>query len=173
MNTKTALTTRREVVKYAAGLGLLAPFALGQRGAGAQDASPTAIPAMAADASKLADHPIVGFWKLSAFAGHALFTPGGQYIEANPYGYGQGIGIWRPTGDRTVDVLLVFPAGDPNAGTDAPIARTMWWGIEVSEDGAELAGKFVWAWEREGQTYQSNGTVWGDRITFESNPKPE
>jgi len=151
------------VIKSSAGMGLAAALAVR---APMQSSAQT-------DTPNLADHPIVGFWKLSAFAGHALFTPDGHYIEANPYGYGQGIGIWRPTGERTVDVLFVFPAGDPNASSEAPIARTVWWEVKVSEDGSELAGHFVWAWEREGQTYQSKGTVWGDRITFDSTPPPE
>lgn len=151
----TTPISRREMLTGAAGLGLLATLA--PVAVGAQEAATPIAPAT---------HPVVGFWALSPPAGHVLFNADGTYIEVNPHGYGSALGVWQPTGTNTVTVLLVFPAGNPDAPPDAPEAMTIWFDVEVAGDA--LAGPFTW----QIGTDSGAGFVTGKRLTLASVARP-
>lgn len=91
------------------------------------------------------DHPMVGTWEsangipcwcISSFAADGL----SMSIDPNPESSTSGIssqsvsfGIWQPTGDRTAESVVRFPADDGGY-----IERTITW--EVSEDGNSVMG---------------------------------
>src|SRR5688500_8942311 len=75
--------------------------------------------AQEATPSALATSPIVGAWQWNADPGSpepsnfALFHADGTYTEWQPVA-GQAIGIWRMSGERTYELLFVFPDTDPS-----------------------------------------------------------
>ena len=153
--------SRRAVVRGAAGFGMLAPVTLAAPAVARaqEEATPTS----------LADHPVVGFWELGHPAGHALFHADGTYYEANPYGYGTGIGIWRATGARTAGVLIRFPDFREEAPIDSPVRGTIWWSVAVDDAGHTLSGGFI---DETTEGESGSGFVTGTRLTFETLPRP-
>ena len=115
------------------------------------------------------NHPVVGFWVFNAPAGHAIFHADGTYTDANPYGFGVGLGIWRPTDERIAEVIVVFPDWDEQAPSSNPVTGTIWWNVEVDETGNVMTGTF--SGEVAGQTTPPSPTR-GTRLTFESMSQP-
>jgi hypothetical protein len=110
--------------------------------AAAQEATPDPAALMA-----MATHPLVGAWQWSgSTAGmpasftYAIFHDDGTYTEYDPT-LGIGIGVWRPTGERTADLTVVFQDvnGDP-AGFE-PGWASWWIAIEVDQTGNAMTGE--------------------------------
>jgi len=84
----------------------------------AQDATPDAMTAMAS-------HPVVGTWQQHdlespAATGFVVFHADGTVVGTRRY-RGVALGIWRPTGERTAELVLIelLPVGrDTNATPD-------------------------------------------------------
>lgn len=108
------------------GLGL----ALAARRASAQDA-----------ASETAGHPIVGSWAWNnnpdtpeAGSSFAIFHADGTYIEFDP-AIQVGIGAWRPTGDRAVELSITFLDNDLDQNAVEAGVNAYWITIDVDETG--------------------------------------
>ncbi len=108
------------------GLGL----ALAARRASAQDA-----------ASEMAGHPIVGSWAWNnnpdtpeAGSSFAIFHADGTYIEFDP-AIQVGIGAWRPAGDRSVELSIVFLDNDLDPNTVEAGTGAFWIEIDIDESG--------------------------------------
>jgi len=90
--------------------------ALAGLGAGGLALVTSVRPARAQDA---ASAPLVGAWQWNAYPDNpeastfAIFHADGTYTEWQPVA-GQAIGIWRMTGERTFDLLFIFPDTDPS-----------------------------------------------------------
>jgi hypothetical protein len=113
-------------------LVLVGSIALGARsGAGAQDATPAAA----------AGHPVVGAWWTANDApgpgvntAYAVFHADGTYLEVDP-NIGVGVGAWRPTGERSVELTYVFQDIDPDPAATAPGTVTVRQSVEVDGTG--------------------------------------
>lgn len=110
--------------------------------AAAQEATPDATDLMA-----MATHPLVGAWQWSNNPGdplasytYAIFHDDGTYTEYDP-ALGVGIGVWRPTGERTADLTIVFQDIDPAQEVFAPGWASFWVAIEVDETGKAMMGE--------------------------------
>ena len=124
----TSSVTRRTALAGFAGGGL--GLAAMSRGVSAQDA-----------ASETAMHPIVGAWGWNnnpdtpdAGTSFAIFHGDGTYIEFDP-SIGVGVGAWRATGERTVDLIITFQDNDLDANTFAPGLGTFWMTVDVDAAG--------------------------------------
>ena len=69
----------------------------------------------------LAAHPVVGLWQ-NAVTGtggmpwtFSVYHADGTYHEWNGLKLGSALGIWRPTGERTADLLFIYQDTDPSA----------------------------------------------------------
>jgi hypothetical protein len=113
--------------------------------------------------AELASHPLVGAWRLDPNPGvptRVVFHADGTYVEADPL-QGAGVGMWRPTGERSAEVVVEWPnRNEPGrleedagalGGIGDPIGReiefldgttTMWSTFTVSEDGETVAGAY-------------------------------
>src|SRR5215208_199287 len=72
--------------------------------ASAQDATPDAMSAMAS-------HPLVGTWQQHdlespAATGFVVFHADGTVVATRRY-RGVALGLWRPTGERTAELVLI------------------------------------------------------------------
>jgi hypothetical protein len=110
--------------------------------AAAQEATPDTAALMA-----MATHPLVGAWQWSNNPGdplasytYAIFHDDGTYTEYDP-ALGVGIGVWRPTGERTADLTIVFQDIDPAQEVFAPGWASFWIAIEVDETGNAMTGE--------------------------------
>ena len=100
-----------------------------QSDASAQDATPGAVET----------HPFIGAWIVDTdvtidvnFPALAVATADGTYIESHP-DVGVGVGTWEATGERTVNLTVVFRAPDE---TGAPVGLiTAHATVEITEDG--------------------------------------
>ena len=97
----------------------------------AQDAAPAA----------LAGHPVVGAWWSANDAegpgvntAYVVFHGDGTYLEVDP-NIGVGVGVWRPTGDRSAELTYVFQDIDPEPNATAPGTVTVRQAVEVDETG--------------------------------------
>lgn len=82
-------------------------------------------------AAELATHPVVGLWQFNGSVdpaqgpapGFELYHGDGTYTTWGGWTAGGALGIWRPTGERTAEVLFVwvdtnpFPGGGEDRGT--------------------------------------------------------
>ena len=180
MNTSSPSTSRREVVKYAAGLGLLAPFAMGtQRGAGAQD-----------EMVDYSGHPAVGVWMTSnsvyPYALHKfeyqVVSSDGTVILVSPWlthymdslGIDVGdpllpatlFGVWRPTSDTTTEGTARVFWGD----TSVTMQMTFWTQGEVRSEGAQFqaATRFRAVDPRSGDVLLDEAmTIYAERMEVE------
>ena len=133
-------------------VGLMAA-SRGGLGAAAQEATPGA----------LAAHPIVGTWHWPndpanpADDSYGIFFADGSYLEVTKAdNVGVGVGAWKATGPRAVDVLTVFQDVDPGPAIE-PGTATFLLSLTVDETGNALAGS------GDLQTRAPDGTV-----TFEA-----
>ena len=96
--------------------------------------------AQEATPSALAYDAIVGAWQWNADpaspepSNFALFHADGTYTEWQPVA-GQAIGIWRLSGERTYELLFVFPDTDPSLEGFGPGTATFSITIELDETG--------------------------------------
>jgi hypothetical protein len=109
------------------------------RGTAAQEATPDTAAMMA-----MATHPLVGAWQWSNNPGdptasytYAIFHDDGTYTEYDP-NLGVGIGVWRPTGEHTADLTIVFQDIDPSQEVFAPGWGSFWMTIEVDAGGSAM-----------------------------------
>lgn len=114
--------------------------------AGAQDVTP-------------AGHPLVGAWVLDLdLQGtddpplYVLFHADSTVILANPY-FGDGVGAWQPTSERTADVTIVFQDLDSDPTQTAPGILTALMAIEVDTAGETFTAR----WEAESRWF--DGTL--------------
>lgn len=116
-------------------------------------ASPLAVRATASPAEALdlmpAGHPLVGAWVLDVDVESAddppiylLFHADGTWLVANPY-YGDGVGTWQPTGDRTADATAVFQDLNPDPNQVVPGTLTASLAIEVDATGDAFAARLA------------------------------
>jgi hypothetical protein len=110
--------------------------------AAAQEATPAATARMA-----MAAHPLVGAWQWSNNPGdplasytYAIFHDDGTYTEYDP-ALGVGIGVWRPTGERTADLTIVFQDIDPTPAVFKPGWASFWIAIAVDKTGNAMTGE--------------------------------
>jgi hypothetical protein len=106
----------------------------------AQEATPSALAAVAT-------HPVTGAWTLvnkaadsSVYPSVAVFHPDGTYLEVLPWG-SPLLGVWQPTGERTavvtqvvnylVDDRLVQGHGRAEVEVDATGQTMTWHGVFV------------------------------------------
>jgi hypothetical protein len=108
------------------------------RDAVAQDTTP----------ADLADHPVVGAWVFDTDAAdpanalsYAAFHADGTYVEVHPL-VGVGVGVWRPTGERTADLTIVFQDIDPTPAGAAPGTLIIRAAAEVNSTGDALIAPF-------------------------------
>ena len=159
----------RATFALAAVLALAAAFAVARPmlDTAAQDATPAAA----------AGPSIVGAWQWNAAAdspgeaNFAIFHADGTYTEWNPVA-GVGIGVWRMSGERTVDLVFVFQDTDPAPDVRGPGTATFTLKIELDATGD--------AFEAEGtiDVRDAGGTQLGvfpftrpaTRMTLETNP---
>lgn len=103
----------------------------GSLGAAAQEAT----------TEDLARHPIIGAWQWTndpntpdANISYAIFHDDGTYIEYHP-DLGVGIGVWRPTAERSLDLTIVFQDIDPSQAGFEPGWGSFWMAIAVDASG--------------------------------------
>ena len=110
--------------------------------AAAQEATPDTAALMT-----MATHPLVGAWQWSnnpndpdASFTYAIFHDDGTYTEYDP-AIGVGIGVWRPTGERSADVTIVFQDIDPDPKVFEPGWASFWIAIDVDDSGNAMTGE--------------------------------
>jgi hypothetical protein len=114
--------------------------------AAAQEATPDPAAMMA-----MATHPVVGIWRFSnelgdsSFPSLAIFHADGTYIEDYPDESSYSMGVWEPTGERTVTLTLYqnYVIDDKLANLEGRLTA------EVDETGNALTrdGTFVGLFE--------------------------
>src|ERR687894_2761578 len=110
-------------------LTILTLVVVAQPQAAAQNGIPTAAE----------DHPFVGAWIVDTdtaddanFPALAVATADGTYLESHP-DVGVGVGSWEATGERTVNLTIVFRAPSE---TGTPVGLiTAHATVDVTEDG--------------------------------------
>jgi len=126
---------RRRSVLASAVSGALGGVLTVGRSTAAQDLDPAA----------MARHPIVGVWVeefdpehpgalLDVFACHA----DGTVTESHPLA-GTGIGIWRPTGERTGEQVVKYQNISETPGTNVPGTSTFTGAFTIDAGGDTLA----------------------------------
>jgi len=124
-------------------------LALAARGAATQDAS-----------TAMATHPIVGLWQNAVNGPDAakmpwtfsVFHADGTYHEWNGMDAGAALGIWRPTGANTAELLFTYQDTDPTTETEAPGTAT-----RVTFDSNPSTGSTVSATEATPATVACSG----------------
>ena len=111
-------------------------------GATAEEATPDTTAMMS-----MATHPLVGAWQWSNNPGdpmasftYAIFHDDGTYTEYDP-NIGVGIGVWRPTGERTADLTIVFQDIDPAQEVFAAGWASFWMAIDVDASGNAMSAE--------------------------------
>jgi hypothetical protein len=123
----------------AAAAGLAARF--GTTPASAQTATPSA--------ASMSAHPVVGVWRMTndlgggvVFPSLAMFHADGTYIEDFPDAESFSMGLWQPTGERTV-------------------IATIYQVYLINDKLAHGEGRFTADVDETGQTINTNGTFVG------------
>ncbi len=96
-----------------------------------------------------AGHPVVGTWVFDTDAAdpanalsYAAFHADGTYVEVHPL-VGVGVGVWRPTGERTADLTIAFQDVDPSPAGVAPGTLIIRSAVEVDPTGDALTAPFT------------------------------
>jgi hypothetical protein len=130
------VTTKESVMQRPVALpvlafSLLGLFVLGFHPVIAQDATPV----------PTGDHPIIGaWWSFNDAPGTGLntavpvFHADGTYLEADP-NIGVGVGVWRPTGARSAELIAVYQDIDPDPVAVGQGTVTVRSAVEVDETG--------------------------------------
>lgn len=112
--------------------------------AAAQDATPAA--------AAMAAHPVVGLWKMAndlgggvTFPSLAMFHADGAYIEDFPDAESFSMGLWRPTGERTViaTIYQVYVINDKLAHGEGRFTA----GVDPAGTSINTYGTFVGTFE--------------------------
>ncbi len=157
-------------------LGLVASMG---RSASAQDSTPDAM-------SAISSHPLVGTWQQHdlegpAATGFLIFHADGTVVAASHY-RGVALGIWRPTGERTAELMLIelLPIGmDPNLTPEGEEVGTMTYRetVTIDETGNTLSFDDIYDM-RDASAVQLGGPLYSGpftlapatRVTFNSFP---
>ena len=147
MNAQSPSTSRREVMKYAAGFGLAASAAMGL---------PTAIRAQDNESGL---HPLVGTWlaqyeETPDVEGILVFHEDGVHLNLFPLDATTGMsgtvaGSWSPTGPDSGQVTKIMIAAQDLREVLRTIYREQ---VTVSEDGDQFTGWYE---------HETNGVVNG------------
>ncbi len=143
----------------------------------------SAHPTAAQDTAAMASHPVVGLWQTDARdPGNApewqfeVFHADGTYVRWGGLAIGAALGIWRPTGEHTAEVLLVWRDTDPfPGGTEGPGTAAFRFDLEVDESGTTItaSGGTLDARDANGVHLFPPGpfeTGPSTRVTFDNNP---
>ena len=153
---------------------------LSAAGAGLDLAAAGAHVAAQATTGDTAGHPMVGLWQLDPgpnpptgsrfdfFLVHA----DGTYHEWGGLAVGSALGIWRPTGERTADLMLNYVDTDPTTKTETPGTATFRTKIQIDDAGNASTA------DGDLDLRDENGTLiltppvhaTATRITFDHNP---
>ena len=127
------LVNRRSAIT-AAGAGVTA-LGMSRWDTAAQDVDPAA----------MAMHPVVGVWVEETAAEHPFalldltaFHADGTVTDSHPLA-GTGIGIWRPTGERSGEQVIKFQNISETPGTFVPGTSTFTGTFTIDEGGDTLA----------------------------------
>lgn len=163
-----ASVTRRTALAGlgAGGLGV----ALATRGVAAQDT-----------AADMAAHPIVGCWQnwVPDDPGitwvFCLFHPDGTYHDwnASPVTVHQtaGMGVWRPTGERTADLVFMYHGVDPATQVEATTTFRLAVAVDATGDALTYDGDLDVRGADGSPIFAAPGFRWtATRVTIERNP---
>jgi len=94
----------------------------------------------------MATHPIIGAWSfvdplVPDNKNYGVFHADGTFTGISPYG-GTGIGVWRPTGERSLELTIIFFDLDPNPSVFAMGTAVNTNAFTVSEDGMSFSGPY-------------------------------
>jgi hypothetical protein len=100
-------------------------------------------------ATDMAKHPVVGFWQNRVTGPDAatmpwtfsLYHADGTYHEWNGLDAGAALGIWRPAGERTAELLFIYQDTDPTTATETPGTATFRMTIDADDTGDALSAK--------------------------------
>jgi len=133
----------------------------------------------------LADHPIVGLWQYDGGFGplqggrdwtYEIFHADGTYVAWGGLNVGAALGIWRPTGERTAEVLFIWQDTDPfPTGVEGPGTAAFRFDLEVDAAGTTItaSGGTLDARDANGVHLFPPGpfeTGPSTRVTFDNNP---
>jgi hypothetical protein len=132
-------------------------------------------------AQDTANHPVIGLWQNKTTGPDSDVMPwtfsqfhaDGSYLEWNGLGAGAALGIWRPAGERTVDLLFVYRDTDPTAQTEGLGTATFQMTVEVDEAGDALTfGGDLDLRDPAGNLLLAipDATWTATRVTFDHNP---
>ena len=145
----------------------------------AQEATPDAVTVMAT-------HPLVGTWQQHALEGPAVtgvvvFHADGTMVATSPY-RGVRVGIWRPTGERTAELVLIelLPIGmDANLTPEGEEVGTMTYleTVTIDETGNTVSFDGIYDM-RDASSVRLGGPLYSGsltlapatRVTFDQNP---
>jgi acetyl esterase/lipase len=126
----------------------------------------------------MAGHPLVGTWVLDLDVEAAedpplylLFHADGTWLLANPY-FGDGVGAWQPTGERTADTTVVFQ--DLNSDPSQVVPGTLTASLAIAVDAT--GDSFTARWSSEGRWFdgtlaaRDDGTGRATRLAVEPLP---
>lgn len=174
INDSPQTVSRRDVVRGAAGLGLLAPLAFGPSHAtGAQE-----------DAPDYGGHPAVGVW-IEGGSGptftYQVVHADGTLIYYNPWleflGQGDpnvpaiGFGVWHPISERATEGVIRMAWLDINVTTLLTIkGRT-----EIDETGRYASGQYkaTLADAAGNELMSDSGAAWAERMEVEPFDGPD
>ncbi len=157
---------RRIVLGLAVVIAAVGLIGVGRAGLGtsAQEATPAA----------LAGHPVVGAWKWAndptdpIGATYAIFHADGTYVEVA--GDQTGIGVWRPAGERTVEITEVFQDINPDPNVFEPGTVTVRQSYELDEAGTTLTGTYAVDARAPDGTVVFQGVLQGTGTRLEHEP---
>jgi hypothetical protein len=100
----------------------------------------------AAAQDDMATHPVVGFWQNAVTGPDAAKMPwtfsfyyaDGTYYEWNGLDAGAALGIWRPAGERTADLMFIYQDVDPTTEAETPGTATFRMTITADDTGNAL-----------------------------------
>lgn len=124
-------------------------------------------------------HPVVGLWQ-NAVTGtggmpwtFSLYHADGTYHEWNGLKLGSALGIWRPTGARTAELMFVYQDTDPAATREIPgtVTFRMTIAADATSDALTVTGDLDLR-TPDGRLVVAEPNIrWtSQRMTFDRNP---
>ena len=98
-------------------------------------------------AVETSEHPAVGTWKWTnvddplSGNSYAIISSDGSYLEVAADQ--TGIGVWRPVGERTIEITSIFQDLEPNPDGFVPGTITVRQSYELDEAGTTLTGSYA------------------------------
>ena len=149
----------------------------------------SAHPAAGQDTAAIASHPVAGLWQYDSGWPPNLGDPDwafqtfhadGTYMTWGGLNIGAALGLWRPTGERTAELLLIWRDTDPFlGGTEGPGTAAFRFDLEVDESNTTLtySNDAIDARDPYGTPLFPSGPIEGvsairpvTRVTFDANP---